>query len=97
MDSLKTLQVPSLVLCGATAPRGFLEAAVRNPQLVSYQGRCKELSEGDQVLVYSPSSLQWSAVPGRAPAAVAMAGVEVLSDDGKLVNWVDQRPGAVEA
>ena len=77
------------MLCGATVPRGFLEAAVRHPQLVAYQGRCPELT-ADHVVVYSPSALQWSAVPGRAPAAVAMAGAEVLEDDEQLVNWVDQ-------
>ncbi|CAJ1395750.1 unnamed protein product [Effrenium voratum] len=91
LNSLNQLEELSLVLC-APLTRGFLEAAVAHQlTLRAFQtNKCDEFGEGQHVLVYSPASLQWTAVPERAKAAVTVADQEVVEDDQNLVAWVAQ-------
>ncbi|CAK9005334.1 unnamed protein product [Durusdinium trenchii] len=82
----------ALVLCAAAQSRGFLEVATIYHQTLKafHASTCPELGPGDHILSYSPPSLQWTAVPGRAKAAVAFAGSQAVANDTELVNWVEQ-------
>jgi len=95
MASLESLEKETghcFVLCAASMTRGFLEAATSHHQNLKafHTPSCSQFGPGDHILSYSPASLQWTAVPGRAKAAVAVAGPEVTSNDSTLVQWVQQ-------
>jgi len=92
LQSLEKEDGHALVLCAAVLSRGFLEAATNYHQTLRafHTPSCPELGSGDHILSYSPASLQWTAVPGRAKAAAAVAGKEVTSNDTHLVQWVEQ-------
>eukprot|EP00435_Cladocopium_sp_Y103_P048643 s210_g14.t1 len=92
LESLEKEDGHALVLCAAALSRGFLEAATNYHQTLRafHTPSCPELGPGDHILSYSPASLQWTAVRGRAKAAVAVAGKEVTSNDTHLGQWVEQ-------
>ncbi|CAE7475232.1 ppdK [Symbiodinium natans] len=88
---------PAVLLCAGTLTRGFLEAAVTHQlSMRAYHTSAECPLQGasspgsEQVVVYVPAAMQWAAVKGRARAAAAAAGPEVVQNDGALLKWVSR-------
>lgn len=98
---------PSLVFCGEEVTQGFVEAATAlQGKMRAFHARAPAACPVDSqavggrphVVVYSEPGQQWSAGPTTAKAAVAIAGPQIVADDGDLVAWVNLHrfPGILE-
>eukprot|EP00931_Biecheleriopsis_adriatica_P012099 TRINITY_DN113201_c0_g1_i1.p1 TRINITY_DN113201_c0_g1~~TRINITY_DN113201_c0_g1_i1.p1 ORF type:complete len:565 (-),score=107.14 TRINITY_DN113201_c0_g1_i1:29-1684(-) len=91
-DSFDELDVhPAFVYCGTQITAGVLELAATHALSKVFHtteaSACPVPGSTPRLVVYSPASQQWSAMPGQAKAAVAVAGPEVATEHEALIAW----------